>query len=221
MNDNTITMLIISLSISGIILFIFSFLFMSIAFNKTGSGKYSFFKFFPYELNQFKRNHKKSYIYEIFIILSSLLVIFSLIFYSLRFKETSVIYYLVFISILAIFSFNILFFIKLNNYKLHIAFALIFYVSTILTILSELFIFTNNNIPSFNVTNKTPIYIINIVLTLFMLILLLNPLYKKRNKMVKVGADYSRPKLNYLAILEWGTLLSYFISYISLIISLF
>jgi len=115
-----------------------------------------------------------------------------------------------------------LFFIKLSNYKLHIIFALIFYVLTILIYISVLFIFTNNNISNFNVGNKTPIYVINIIMIIIMLILLLNPSYKKWNKMVKVDAQtYARPKYNYLATLEWGTLLSYFISFIPLIISLF
>jgi len=50
----------------------------------------------------------------------------------------------------------------------------------------------------------------------------MNPTYKNWSKMVKMNAEiYSRPQHCYLAIIEWGSFLSYLASFIPLIIMMF
>ncbi len=218
--------LVIILFCLGTIFFVFSFLAMTLSFNKTGSGKYNFLSFFPYELNQFKRNYKRSWIYEILIIFSSLLVLFSLVFYALfihfEFHDIYQIYILLGMMFIAVFSFNLLFFIKMSAYKLHLVFAIIFAFSTLLTLVLELLLLTRNDVLGLNMSTPIINIIIIVLAIIFMLILICNPSYKSWAKLVKVDAQtYNRPKYNYLAILEWGSFISYLISFIPLIVSMF
>ena len=51
---------------------------------------------------------------------------------------------------------------------------------------------------------------------------MLNKNYKNWFKMVKVDAEtYNRPKYCYLAILEWGTLLNLFLSFVPILIIIY
>ena len=193
---------------------------MTLTYNKTGSGKYSFLGNFPYELNQFKIHSKRSWIYEAMIIFSSLLLGFAIILFLINYYDRTILYFLFGVMIVALVSFNCLFFIKLSNYRLHIIFALIFYFSTFLTFVLELLLLTSNTL----MIISTPI--INIIIgaigVVFMAIILVNKNYKNWAKMVKIDAQtYNRPKYNYLAILEWGSFLALLLSYIPIIVALF
>lgn len=206
--------------IAGTIVFILSFLFMTLSYNKTGSGKYNFFSRFPYELNQFKRHNKITAIYVTMMILASLLLLFGLVFYLLYYYNHSILYFICAVIFVAIIAFNLLFFTKLSAYKLHLVLALIFYFSTLLTLVTELFCLTSNNVVV--ISNPVLNIIVIIITLLFMLIILINPTYKTWNKMVKVDAQtYNRPKYNYLAMLEWGSFLGFIISFFPLIVSLY
>ncbi len=218
--------LILVLFIVGALVFVFSFLAMTLSFNKTGSGKYSFISYFPFELNQFKRNSAKSWIYEILIIFGSLLLGFSLIFYILynHFELGNIyqLYLLVSVIFIALLSFNLLFFIKLSAYRLHLVFAIIFSFSTLLSLVLELLLLCRNDV--LGLTMSTPIIniIIIVIAIVFMIILICNPSYKTWAKLVKVDAQtYNRPRFNYLAILEWGSFITFLITFIPIIVSLF
>lgn len=218
--------IVLILIVAGVIVFIFSFLAMTLSFNKTGSGKYSFLSFFPYELNQFKRNSKRSWIYETLIIFASLLLGFSLIFYLLHvhfeIKDIYQLYILMIVMFIALLSFNLLFFIKLSAYKLHLVFAIIFAFSTLLSVVLELLLLGRNDVLGLNMSTPIINIIISVIAIVFMIVLICNPAYKSWAKLVKVDAQtYNRPKFNYLAILEWGAFIVHLVSYIPLIVSLF
>ena len=218
--------IVLVLVIAGIIVFVFSFLSMTLSFNKTGSGKYNFLSYFPFELNQFKRNSKKSWIYETLIIFSSLLLGFSLIFYLLYihfdFRDIYQLYILMAVMFISLLSVNLLFFIKLSAYKLHLIFAIIFAFSTLLSVVLELLLLGRNDVLGLNMSTPLINIIISVVAIIFMIVLICNPSYKSWAKLVKVDAQtYNRPKYNYLAILEWGTFIVHLVSYIPLIVSFF
>lgn len=213
---------ILILVICGIIFTFLSFGLMALSYSKTGSAKYSPFSCFPFELNQFKRDQKRSWGLETAFLIGVLCFVFAAAFFIVKNHTKSMAYLIGILLIVDIVVFHVLFFIKLSNYKLHLIFAIIFYLLTFLIYLVEIFIFTNPYSAGFIVSNKVLIWIFTIIGIIFMLIIALNPSYKNWSKMVKVDAQtFYRPKYNYLAGLEWGSFLAYIISFIPLITAAF
>jgi len=209
----------------GIIVLGFSFAFEYIKYGQTGAKKYSFFRNFPYELNHFKIDQPKSFVLFGFEMVGSLLLISSSLLFAINFQEinpTSA-YILFSVSTFIIICFNVLRFVKLANYKLHLLMTSIFVVSNLLLFLLYYFFFTNANygyvlIDGVKITEA----VVLIVFILFEFFLMLNPTYKNWAKLVNIEADlYSRPKYCYLPILEWGNFLLYLLSFIPLTIVVF
>ena len=213
---------ILVLVICGIIFTSLSFGLMALAFSKTGSAKYSPLSYLPFELNQFKRDQKKSWGLEVALLIGILCFVFAAAFFIVKNYTKPIAYFIGILFVIDIFIFHILFFIKLSNYKLHVFFFFFFYLLTFLIYLVEIFIFTNNYSAGFIVSNKVLIWVFTIIGIIFLLIIGLNPTYKNWSKMVKVDAQtFYRPKFNYLAGLEWGSFLAYIISFIPLITAAF
>lgn len=212
--------LFITLFVLGTVVMIFDFLYMTFSFNKTGSNKYNFLTFLPFELNPFKRYQKKTYIYTIIQFFGSLLLCLSLYFYMSYYHQYSFVYVISSLLIINVICFNFLTFIKMSNFKMHLSFAVaVAFLNLLIAVLEFLFL-TNNNIIIYNLNILCTIVIC--VIILFIIILIMNPTIKKWYKMVQVDAQtYSRPKYNYLAMLEWGSFLSLILLFIPLILTLF
>lgn len=211
--------------IVGIIVLFFSYAFEFVKYGQTGSEKYSFLRNFPYELNQFKIDSSKSYILAIIEILGSCLFSVASLFFAINYQNvnpTSA-YILFAVSTFVILCFNVLRFVKLRNYRLHLLLTSIFVVSNLLLLLLYYFFFTNSDYgyAMINGVRITEIILI-LLLIIFEFFLMLNPTYKNWYKLVKIEADvYSRPKFCYLPILEWGNFLIYLLSFIPLFIVVF
>lgn len=209
--------------IGAIIVFGFSFAFEYIKYGQTGSKNYNFLSNFPYELNSFKRHNKGSYLLLILELFASILFVNSGLFFALaqgNHISAYIIFVLLFIGILA---FNILRFIKLTNLKAHMAFTAIFTMNNILIILLEFIFFTNSSFRYLiDISPKVFVVIILLVLLIFEFILMINKSYKDWFKLVKLDSElYARPKICYIAILEWGNFLIYILTFVSLFIVLY
>lgn len=209
----------------GIIILGFSYAFEYIKYGQTGSEKYNFLRNFPYELNQFKIDCPKSYILMSTEIIGSSLFSVASLFFAINYQNvnpTSA-YILFAVSTFVIVCFNVLRFIKLRNYRLHLLVTSIFVVSNLLLLLLYYFFFTNIDYGYAMISGVRITEIIVILLLIaFEFFLMLNPTYKNWYKLVKIEADvYSRPKFCYLPILEWGNFLLYLLSFIPLIIVVF
>lgn len=218
--ETTKILLVIAFVVAALV-FVFNFLAMTIPFNKTGSDKYNFLRYFPFELNRFKRYQKSSYVFAILQFFASAVLITGAILFICVHHETAVFYVLISSLIISIISFNCLTYIKLSNFKIHLVFASICSFSTVLTLVLEFLTLTSDR---GGIIISNPILnIIVIVLTLiFMMVLLANPSYKNWAKMVQVDAQtFNRPRFCYLAMLEWGTFLSILLSFLPLIIASF
>lgn len=214
---------LIVLFIAGFLIYLFDILAMTLTFNKTGSGKYSLFSFFPYELNPFRRHSKITYLYIILLVCGSISLALMLGCYCYLNSSSYVLWFIAILIFVGLVSFDILFFIKLSDYKLHVIFAVIFYATTFLSVILEL-LFLSKSDNKLGLIISTPIIngVITVVAIIILLVIALNPSYKTWSKMVKIDAQtYNRPKNNYLAILEWGTLIVHFLTYLPLIVSLF
>lgn len=213
---------LIVLYLLGSLIILADILTMYLAFNKTGSGKYNFLSFFPYELNPFKRHNKVTYIYEVLFIIGSICLTLFLGYFCFIHSDKIVIYFISIIMFISLLSFNILFFIKLTNYRLHVGFAITFAFSTFLAVILEFLYFTKSEMIGLIISTPVINMVITCLCIVFMLILFLNKSYKDWAKMVKIDAQtYNRPKYNYLAMLEWGTLIVHIIAYLPFIVILF
>lgn len=206
----------------GAIELIFTFILMTFSYNQTGAKKYNFLTYFPFELNQFKRYQKSSWFYEILVILGSLILTFGLIFFGIFVILEGKYIALVVAALLfiAILSFNLLLFVKLSAFNLHVALAMIYFFSTLLAVMLELILFTNVNAIGI-LTNFQKIFILVVTSLdiIYLLILLLNKSYKNWARMVKIDAQtFNRPAKCYMAMLEWGTLIALFIAFVPLCI---
>ncbi len=218
-NFNNLILFMTTCFILGIIIIILTLVGMYISFNKTGN-KFNFFTYLPFELNPFRRYLKKSYIYLISMILGSLFLLSSLVFYFLKFNDKFIFITFLITIFISILSFNILMFVKLSNTKIHLIFALINAFSVLLTSLLEFMLLGANDIIIYNL--KTMNIVITIINLILCLILIFNPSYKKWVKMLQVDSKtVSRVKFNYIAILEWGSFIIMILNYIPLIISFF
>ncbi len=199
-------------------------------FNRTGARKFKIYTFIPFEVNRFKRDRKDTYLYPALHVLGSILLLVPMLVFALDVQnkggEVIVSYTLFTIMTLAFLAYNILTFIKLSNYTLHMVFTTLFVGLTLLLEILYIFFFSNdqfmygNGILTKGVQIST--FVVSIILIIFEFALMLNPKYKNWFKMVKVDAEtYNRPKYCYLAILEWGTLLNLILSYIPIGIVMF
>lgn len=217
---------LVSLAI-GLICFGLLFYLEICGFNRTGAKKFNFLQIIPFEINRYKRNNKSTYLYVGLQVLASLLMIAPVLFFALAVQEKNgdiiVSFTLFAIFTLAYIAFNILTFVKLSNYTLHMIFTSVFVGLVILINFLFIFFFSNDN---FVFVNGTPVkgvqiasFVVAIILILFEFGLILNPQYKNWFKMVKVDAEtYNRPKYCYLAILEWGSFLTLILSIIPIIL---
>ena len=214
----------------GIIGLILVYYFEVKDFNRTGANKFKIYTYIPFEVNRFKRDRKDTYAYPILHVLSTIMLVIPILMFAIDVQNkagnVTVPYTLFTIMTLAYLTYNILTFIKLSNYKLHMIFTTIFVALTLLLEILSIFFFSTDRfmygsgILSKEVQIST--FVVSIILLIFEFILMLNPKYKNWFKMVKVDAEtYNRPKFCYLAILEWGTLLNLILSYIPIIVVMF
>lgn len=209
----------------GIITLGFCFAFEWIYYGQTGDKKYNFFRNFPYELNQFKIDHKKSYVLLVVELFGCACFIGASLAFAIENMNTNPTSAFIFLAVssLSIIWFVVLRFVKLTNYKAHLISVSIYVVLNLLLLLLYYFYFTN---PDYQYIFSTGVrigeIIIILILILFEFFLMINPTYKNWYKMVKIEAEvYSRPKYCYLPILEWGNFLIYILSFIAPLLVLF
>ena len=204
----------------GLIICILVFIIEGRAFAKTGNAKYSLLRYFPFELNCFKRNSKVSYVYPIALFVGTLLISSSYLFFALETQQKggamTVAYIMFAISCITALAYNALTFIKLSNYQMHLIFAVFFVCLNLLEMILSLFFLPNNNYFYVNAPHQATqivVFIVSFLLLIFEAILMFNPSYKRWNKMVKVDAEtFNRPRYNYLAMLEWGNFIIYILN---------
>jgi len=214
----------------GILCFAGLWFFEIRAFNRTGSVKFNFLTYLPFELNRFKRDQKYSYIYPAVQVAGSVFFAVPLYLFALMVQNNggSAIACFIFAAVmsLALIAYNIVSFIKLSAFKLHMIFSTIF-VALTLTLnglymfffTSENYVYTKGSLPQ---SMQIVMFIILMVIIIFEFFLMINPTYKRWARMVKVDAEtYNRPKKCYLAILEWGTLLNLLLSYIPIFLIMY
>jgi hypothetical protein len=127
---------------------------------------------------------------------------------------------------LALIAYNIVSFIKLSAFKLHMVFSTIFVALTLALnglymffFTSENYVFVKGSLPQ---SMQIVMFIILMAIIIFEFFLMINPTYKNWARMVKVDAEtYNRPKKCYLAILEWGTMLNLLLSYIPIFLIIY
>jgi|GEM_PF-2121954 hypothetical protein len=209
----------------GIIIIGFSFAIESVLYSQTGSKRFNFLHNFPYELNSFKVDNKKSYLLLITELIGFISLAFSSLAFAMYYQNTNPTsaYIMFAVNLASCITFFILRFVKLTNYRGHLLTTSIYVVINLLLLLLYYFFFTNADYGYVFTTGvKVAEIIILLVLIIFEFFLMLNPSYKNWYKMVKIEAEvYSRPKYCYLTILEWGNLLIYALSFIPLIIVIF
>lgn len=216
---------IIAIYIISLLAYFITFGYWILRFERTGSKKFNFMTYFPFELNAFRRNASDSYLNIGLITISFLLFISPIITFtlgSLNRYENANLYVLLVVFIAAIILFNFLLFTKLSNLKGHLILVVTFAMTVTLLIIFETIFFSNKGSLFFNSQKPYVSYIIlafNIIQLIFELVLVLNPRYKTWYKMVKVDAEvFSRPKMNYLAMLEWGTFINLVLCYIPIVV---
>lgn len=198
-------------------------------FNKTHNEKFTFFAYFPFEINTFKRSSPQTLLSPVFYTLGAFGLSFCAFLFAFATQQSQgsvTAAYIIFVAnVLVALSFLVLRFVKLSNYKMHITFASINVALNLLIDFLYLFFFTNSNIVFIHSPSKgveIACFIIILSMLIFLFAMLLNPSYRQWFKMVKVDAEtFSRPKKNYLVMIEWGSLLHYLISFIPLSIVAF
>ena len=219
--------LCVILLIVGIILYAVVFVGQYVSFMQTGDKKYSFLRYFPYELNQFKLKNKNTYLFLAIECMAAFCLITSSLFAAIYFdKNLNNVYnsYIMFVaSSLAMITFVILRFVKLTAFKTHLIFVTLNVVFNLLTLMLYYIFFTNPNYAYVsNASIRITLIILILLIIAFEFVLMLNKTYLNWAKMVKMNAELvSRPKFCYLPMLEWGTFIVYLASFIPLIIVLF
>jgi hypothetical protein len=209
--------LAIVFSFLGFFGYVFLFIIERIDFNKTGAKKYSFLRFFPFELNRFKRYQKSSYIYAIANVACGLFLTLPYLVFATQAENGSNLnanYILFAASLIPIISFIFLSFVKMTAYRFHIALDSSIAFGNILLLVLMVLFFGNNKIVDYGLKSRVQIAItvILLLLLLFQAFLIVNPSYKRWAEIEKYDAtsdSYTRPKYSYLCILEWGSLLNY------------
>lgn len=217
----------ILLFVIGLILYALVYGFDYVIFMQTGDKKYSFLRYFPYELNQFRLRNKKTYLLVFIELLAVVCLIsanlFPAIYFSQKLNVFIPSYSMFVVASISIISFLVLRFVKLTLFKTHLFFVTLFVAFNLFTLMLYYMFFTNQDFQF--VTDlgvKIAIIVICLILVVFEVFLMLNKTYKNWAKMVKMDAELvSRPKYCFLPILEWGSFLVYIFSYIPLIVVMF
>ena len=219
--------IIFIISLLVLVVFLFVFIIVSINnYNKGGVKKYNLFSNFLYELNGFRRYNKLSYTYFGALILLLVLMIMPYFVFFLKGRGDLAYRILILVfSIVSSSSIFALFFVKMSQYKLHLAFDCLLASSNVCLLLVHALFIGLGDRAGFIFSNKTfsiLSLILGIVFVIVELALMLNPSYKKWFKMMSVNNDaQSRPKYCYLSVLEFGSLLVYVSSFILLTIAYF
>lgn len=219
--DPFIKMLAIIFVVLALVFCFILFGYSVIRYNRTGSKRFNFLTYFPFELNGYRRHSATSFIDVSLITVTYLLFIAPMIIFAIFSGQISS-YIMLAIYVLAISLFFILFFTKLSTFKLHLILAISFVCLQILFLLLALTYFGADKHYVINSNVRTIITVIIIIQLIFEFILILNPNIKDWAIKVKFDAEvFSRPKYNYLAMLEWGTFLNFVLNYIVLILASF
>ena len=212
------------------------------SFNSTGAKKFKFYTYIPFELSfrlptfssgEYKNNLvaflRKARTWIIKGV-PHLMLIMSMLSFALHVQfnggDITAAYILFTVFTLANFFYVVLSQLKLSYYSSHMLFTTLFVASTLLLLSLYIFFFTNDHYNFGNGVLKKEIqianFVISLILIVFEFVLMLNKNYKNWFKMVKVDAEtYNRPKYCYLAILEWGTLLNLFLSFVPILIIIY
>lgn len=191
-------------------------------FNRTGSKKFNFLSFFPFELNGFRRNAATRFLDIALLGLGAVCSIVPITIFAINEGFASS-YILMGVYYLMVVCFLILLFTKLSNYRPHVLFAVIFGCLEFLFLALCITFFSITN-PEYNgyFTNTVVSYVvlaIALVQFVFQIVLFFNPSRKGWAKMVKIDAEtFARPKYNYMAGLEWGTFLNLILNYVIIVL---
>lgn len=219
---------------AGTVILALCYTFEALKYAQTGAKKFNILNTFPFEINSFSRFNRNTYFLFILEIIGSLLLVLPSLFFALSTVSSNTVnivsqnvsaYLLFAFFTLDILVFNILRFVKLTNYTTHLVFDSLLIMFNLFIILTEFIFFTNSDY-QFVMQNDTVQRISLIVVTIILLIaqfaLMVNPKYKDWAMLVKVDAETtSRPKVCYLAVLEWGSFIVTILSYIPILIVLF
>ena len=139
---------IIALFSVCILVYIIMFTYWVLSFERTGSKKFNFLTYFPFELNAYRRNAKDSFLNLGLIIISFILFIApSIIFALVHFNqgESKIIssVFLMICFILGAIVFVLLLFTKLSLFKEHLILVCFFIGITMLLIVLEAIFFTS------------------------------------------------------------------------------
>ena len=186
----------------GLLLCVLVFIFEGRAFSKTGTSKYSLLRYFPFELNCFKRNSKLSYVYPVVTFMGTLIISAAFLFFALETQNNGG-------AITVAYIMFVVSFVCLN----------------LLEMILSLFFLPNTNYVYVNAPHQATqiaVFTVTFVLLIFEAVLMFNPSYKRWNKMVKVDAEtFNRPRFNYLAMLEWGNFIIYILNLLPIGIVMF
>lgn len=222
------SVIIASIAVIG---FVILFGFEISSFNKTGSKKYSFLRFFPYELNCFRRYQKSSNIYVAALVVLLLMLFYPYIIFSFYTNQNCALssqiasYTLLVLSFISLVSFALLSFTKLTAYKFHLVLAIVFSLSIFASTVLMILFYGTNIFVNYTLTDNARIIsiVVGAVALLFEAVLICNPTYKTWAKVVSFDSEDSneRPKFSYLCMLEWGSLIAYLINVINLFVITF
>lgn len=184
-------------------------------FNLTGSNKFHFLSYFPFELNGFRRKTKQGKISILLLVICSLLFITPIILFAINFGYVSS-YIIMIMFIIDYLVFVLLLFTKLSNFKGHLLLASSFTGIQIALDLLMFYYFSSIDRGYTVIKGVCIASIVAICLQLiFSVILIANKTSKSWAKMVKFDAEvFARPKYCYLAMLEWGIFVNLILSYI-------
>lgn len=204
-----------------------------IKFNKTGAKKFSFFRYFPYELNCFRRNNRMSWVYAIGLIVCVMLFTIPYIGLTIEIATSEfpnnlfpeITTYIIFVlALIGAISFCLLNFVKLSNYTLHLVLDALLVASNMSGAILSTLCFGTVLVDAYVKLDfiRVIIIVLGILNIIYMSILILNPSYKLWAKLVKYDADsYERPKFSYLPMIEWGNGIAYLINLAILCVAIY
>ena len=213
-------MVVVSSLLFGLILICFTgfFVFSSLNYKRRFNVKYNPLNMFPYELN-YEQTFRDNFFGNLFLFFVSII---GIVFYVLIIKESTsgFIILLAISGILSSLLFSFIPLINLKYLKKHLSSSIFFFVSTLVSLLSNALIALNYH----NTWLDNSSLVLTIIFFVFgglYLIVLFNPKISLWTKMEVVeNSDgtsfYKRPKFFPLAYTEWLSFIFYLISYIIL-----
>lgn len=217
-------MIVLIFFLIALFLLILTHTFWILSFNKRQLTNFSFVRFFPYELNPFRRNEKTGVFGAVLMGISLVALIAPVVIFSINIGFLSA-YLFMAMFIVTVGVYFALLFVKLTNFRGHVMCASLFVALVIGLILVEFLIFGSPQygyMPNIMDYRHYIIYTIHGLSLIFELILVLNPKHKEWGKLIKENEEkYVRPKFNYFATLEWGTFINLIVCEIPLIIIYF